>query len=176
VSDILSKLLLLFLVLVLMPAIVLAEEETVYAIFGIAPAQQSICVAPGYNRTVSWSFSSTSPLEEVMNVQSDLDWVEVDSSFVAQPAGQTMLITVVAPPKNIQEGRFKGQVLICSNRTTPVQDQLGVQTCLIPMLDISVNRTCAPEPVQEATRWSLLPIIAAVSVLVLSAGIILWRR
>jgi hypothetical protein len=159
-----------------MPAIVLAEDETVYAIFGIAPAQQSICVAPGYNRTVSWSFSSTSPLEEVMNVQSDLDWVKVDPSFVAQPAGQTMLITVVAPPKNIQEGRFKGQVLICSNRTTPVQEQLGVQTCLIPMLDISVNRTCAPEPTIKATEQPLWLIAAVGFVLVLSAGLIIRRR
>ena len=160
--------------LALIPSIVLAEE-TVRAIFGIAPSQQSICVAPGYNATVLWMFSSTSPIEEVITAQSNLGWVKIDSPIVIKPEGQTTIVTVVAPPIETKEGKFEGQLVMCSNMT-PIQGQLGVQTCLIPAIDISVNRTCAPGPATKATGQPLLLIAAVGLVLVLSVGLILRRR
>jgi hypothetical protein len=159
--------------LLLIPAAGMAAD-TQLAVFGIAPASTSVCVAPGENSTVHFMFSSTSPFEENFTSGAiNNSWVGTPKLFVAQPKGQTPYAIVIATPEGVAEGNYSTRILICSSKIP--QGDISVETCLAPSLSIEVSKACVPAEQTGIPLWLIGGGIAAACAIILAVWA-LYRR
>jgi len=159
--------------LLLIPAAGMAAD-TQLAVFGIAPASTSVCVAPGENVTVNFMFSSTSPFEENFTSGAiNTGWVKTPELFVAQPKGQTPFDIVIATPADLAEGNYSTRILICSSKIP--QGDISVETCLAPSLSIEVSKACVPAEQKGIPLWLIGGGIAAACAIILAVWA-LYRR
>jgi hypothetical protein len=159
--------------LLLIPAVGIAAD-TQLAVFGIAPASTSVCVAPGENVTVNFMFSSTSPFEENFTSGAiNNSWVATPPLFVAQPKGQTPFTIIAAPPEDLVEGNYSTRILICSSKIP--QGDISVETCLAPSLSIEVSKACTTAEQKGLPMWLIGGGIAAACAVILAVWA-LYRR